>query len=129
MPAMHNDFPVHSSPAHNDTWVDVECVGGGAATVYLLRPLSARDMLELYRIPNTLPPSVSTLRLQLRGTDVDALTMKALRTLVRMWRCRGAVHVVFVGRLAASAPQHGGVPAHRAVLPDPSSAAATAAFL
>ena len=107
----------------------VERVGPAQATMYLDRPLTATDAHELRHLTQILPPTVQVLRVQVRAADVNQQAMDALRDVVRAWRSRGNVHLVFVGGFSASPEQVGvRVPV---VIPDPDwgAAALTAAFL
>jgi hypothetical protein len=76
-----------------------------------------------------MPRATRFLRVQLRAGEADQYTMNALRELIRLWRDRGNVHLVFLsdgeGRSEADAQEHS-PPTFPA---EWSSPAATAAFL
>lgn len=97
-----------SSPNHvpNPSLV-VECVDPAHATMYLNQPLTADDAHELRRVAQVLPPRVRVLRVQVGAADANQHTMDALRDVVRAWRSRGNIHLVFVGGLPASRQQSG----------------------
>jgi hypothetical protein len=78
----------------------VECVDRSHATMYLDRPLTTQDADELRQLTQVLPLPVRSLRVQVRAVDANQQTMNALRDVVRAWRSRGNVHLVFVGGLA-----------------------------
>ena len=90
------------TPALNRSLI-VECVDRTHATMYLGRALTATDAHELRHLTETLPPSIRVLRVQLRAADANQHTMDALRDVVRSWRARGNVHLVFVGPVVRSA--------------------------
>jgi hypothetical protein len=113
----------------------VEGVDRTHATMYLDRPLSASDTRELHRLAGVLPATIRVLRVQLMAADANQHTMSALRDIIRAWRPRGNVHLVFVGGFA-SRPQQSAVELPpRVSVPDigvageSSSPAHTAAFL
>ena len=92
--------PATTRAAPEARWLDVECVDGHAATVYVRGPLSPHDILELRRLATSLPPRVHILRIQLRVAEVNPGTIQALEMLGRTWRGRGSVHLVLVGQPA-----------------------------
>ena len=107
----------------------VECVDPAHATMYLDRPLTEDDARELRHLAHVLPARVRVLRVQIRTAELTQHIMDALRDVVRAWRSRGNVHLVFVGGFSPSREQvtvRGPV-----VSPDQdwSAAAHTAAFL
>ena len=107
----------------------VERVGPAQATMYLDHPLTAADAHELRHLTQLLPPAVQVLRVQVRAADVNQHVMDSLRDIVRAWRSRGNVHLVFVGGFSPCREQASvRVPV---VSPDPDwgAAAHTAAFL
>ena len=107
----------------------VECVDRTHATMYLDRPLTMADALELRQLTEILPAPVRVLRVQLRAVDANPQTMNALRDVVRAWRPRGNVHLVFIGGFAPGARQTSiDVPAGNRDV-EWSSPAHTAAFL
>ncbi|HKO14591.1 MAG TPA: hypothetical protein VJU87_00030 [Gemmatimonadaceae bacterium] len=129
MPATLIDSLTEPVPPRAGSWLDVECVDRSCATVYLSRSITSYHLLDLYRVANALPRSVHTLRVQLGGADADAFTMDALRTLVRMWRYRGPVHLVFAGRADPRRPYPSHDVGDRPAALDMTDAATTAAFL
>lgn len=90
------------APALNRSLI-VECVDRTHATMYLGRALTATDAHELRHLTEGLPPSIHVLRVQLRAIDANQHTMNALREIVRAWRARGNVHLVFISAVARSA--------------------------
>lgn len=104
----------------------IECVGGAQAAVYLLRPLTAENIHELRRLTVAIPRSARFLRVQLRAREADQYTMNALRELIRCWRHRGNVHLLFLCDADGIAPAEQAGPVVDA---EWGSAAATAAFL
>lgn len=114
----------------------VEGVDHAHATMYVDHPLSPGDAQQLRQLAQLLPLPVRVLRVQLCAADANEHTMSVLRDVIRAWRPRGNVHLIFVGGLPASRRQ---IPTPRqpvtidlpAGLSDGewSSAAHTAAFL
>ena len=117
---------IDSFLAHAGPLFHIECVGGAYATVYLVRPLTAQHIHELGHLTRSIPDSVRFLRVQLRAAEADQYTMNALRGLVRSWRHRGNVHMVFLTDGEEKYTQERDQRTSDAAL---SSAAATAAFL
>jgi hypothetical protein len=107
----------------------VECIDRTQATLYLDHRPTASDARELCRLARGLPFSVSVLRVQLPAADANDGMMDALHDIVRTWRQRGNVHLVFVGGFAASMQPAAGAATFPTADPEWSSPAHTAAFL
>jgi hypothetical protein len=86
-------------------WFDIECVEGGAATLYLAGAFTPEHVAALREVCDALPPSVRTLRVQLGANPDDCLVLKGIRELLRHWRLsRGSSFHLLLTR--PSAPQN-----------------------